>query len=155
VQTLPSSITGGVPGWHVPDALQVSIPLQTLLSVEQSVPAGRGVWLTPVAGSQLSTVHALPSSMTGGVAGWHEPLELHVAGAHASLEHEVPGATGVCVTPSSGSHWSAVHGLPSSIATRTPATHVPALHVSPTVHALTEQAVPVGTGVVVQPDAVH
>jgi hypothetical protein len=56
VQGLPSSSGGGVPELQVPVALQVSSPLQRSAS-SQRVPAGRGLWVTPLDGSQASVVH--------------------------------------------------------------------------------------------------
>jgi hypothetical protein len=57
--------------------------------------------------------------------------------------HDVPAATGVCVTPPAGSHASVVQGLLSSMATVPVPVHVPAWHVSVAVHALLSlQAVP-------------
>jgi hypothetical protein len=40
---------------------------------EQGAPAGRFVFVQPVAGLQPSTVHSLPSSQSSDVPGLHEP----------------------------------------------------------------------------------
>ena len=59
--------------------------------------------------------------------------------------HEVPAATGVWLTPVDGPHASAVHGLPSSMATAEPGVQVPAWQASPAVPALLSlHAVPLG-----------
>ena len=65
VHGLPSSNAGGAPLAHCPAALHVSRPSQTV-ALSQAVPAVFGVWLTPVTGSQASTVHGFASSTTGG-----------------------------------------------------------------------------------------
>jgi hypothetical protein len=152
VHGLPSSTVGGVPATHTADALHVSAPLHALLSLHD-VPAATGVCETPVAGSHASVVHGLPSSTVGGVPATQLPDALHVsAPLHALLSlHDVPAATGVCVTPVAGLHASVVHGLPSSTVGGVPATQVPdALHVSAPLHALpSEHALPFATGVCV------
>jgi hypothetical protein len=91
VHTLPSSIGSGVPAVHVPEPLHVSAPLQTFPS-EHDEPAGAGVWLTPVAGLQLSVVHGFPSSTTGGVPATQVPVALHVSAPLHALPslHDVP-----------------------------------------------------------------
>ena len=95
VQGFWSSIVNGVPGIQDPDALQVSLPLQTLLSA-QDVPAATGVCVTPVPGLQLSAVQGFPSSRMGAVPGLHEPLELHVSLPLHALPsvQDVPEASG-------------------------------------------------------------
>jgi hypothetical protein len=74
--------------------LHVSAPLQTLPS-EHDVPAATGEWWTPVAESQLSLVHGLPSSTVGGAPAVHAPLPLHVSAPLQALpsEHDVPAAS--------------------------------------------------------------
>jgi hypothetical protein len=126
VHALPSSTTGGVPATQEPLPLHVSLPLQALPS-EQLVPVATGVCFTPVFGSQESAVHGLPSSTVGGVPAAQVPLE-HISTPLQALpsEHDVPFATGVCVTPVTGSHPSAVHGLPSSTTGGVPAAQTPA-----------------------------
>ena len=136
-------------GGH-PAPSHVSSPLHRSSSAH-AVPAATGVWLTPVVGSQLSAVHALPSSTTSGVPDWQLPAPSHVSSPlHRSPSaHAVPTGTGVWLTPVAGSQLSAVHGFPSSTTGGGPATHVPvALHVSsPLQRSPSGHAVPSGTGV--------
>jgi hypothetical protein len=149
---------GGAPATHAAEALQVSAPLQALLSLHD-VPAATGEWVTPVVGSHASVVQGLPSLMAGGVPATHVPDVLQVsAPLHALLSvHDVPAATGVCVTPADGLHASVVQELPSSTVGGVPATHAPdALHVSAPLHAFpSEHAVPFATGVCVHAPEVH
>src|SRR5262245_2274365 len=102
VHSSPSSQFGVRPIWHPRAGLQVSTPLQALLSsqtsavptqtpfelvspVVQSVPSLRGAVLKgftqPVTSSQLSSVQGLLSSHASGVPGSHAP----VAGLQASM----------------------------------------------------------------------
>jgi hypothetical protein len=70
----------------------------------------------------------LPSSTVGGVPAVQAADALQVSEplqASPSL-HEVPAATGVCVTPVEGVHASVVQALPSSTATSAPGMQVPA-----------------------------
>jgi hypothetical protein len=61
------------------------------------------------------------------------------------FEQLVPAATGVWLTPVTGSHSSAVHGFSSSVDAGEPATHAPDWHESATVHASSsEHAEPFG-----------
>ena len=78
----------------MPAALHVSAPLQALPS-EQALPAGSGACLTPVAGSQLSVVHRLPSSTGGAVPPEQTPAPLQTSTTlHAlSSEQDVPEET--------------------------------------------------------------
>jgi hypothetical protein len=73
-----------------------------------------------------------------GVPAVQLPLALHVSAPLHALPslHDVPAATGVCVTPPTGSHASVVHGLLSSVATVPVPVHAPAWQVSVAVHAL-------------------
>jgi hypothetical protein len=154
VQGLPSSMVRGVPGSQVPPELQVSAPLQTLLS-EQLVPAATGVCFTPFVGSQASVVQGLPSSTVRGVPGWQVPLKLQVSAPLQTLPSEqlVPAATLVWVTPFTGSQASVVQGLPSSTVRGVPGWQVPLeLQVSVPLQTLpSEQLVPVVTFVCVTP----
>ena len=96
----------------------------------QFVPTGRGVCIGwPVAASQLSSVHGLLSSMTGGTPGTQWAVPSHVSKPlHLLLSSQlVPAANGVCTTPVAGLHESAVRGLPSSMTAGAP-THAPAVH---------------------------
>jgi hypothetical protein len=91
-----------------------------------------------VAGSHVSVVHELPSLTGSAVPVVHAPDALHVSAPLHVLPsvHDVPAATGVCVTPPEGVHASVVHGLLSSVATLPVPVHVPAWQVSVAVHAL-------------------
>jgi hypothetical protein len=122
VQGFPSSTVGGVPAWHEPVPLQISLPLHALPS-EHAVPADTAVCVTPVAGSHASAVHGLPSSTVGGAPAVQAPVALQSsAPLHAfPSEHAVPEETAVCVTPVVGLHASVVQGLPSSTAGGVPA----------------------------------
>jgi hypothetical protein len=144
VHELPSSMAGGVPAMHMPLALHVSWPSQTVAS-SQAVPAFTGVCVTPVVGAHESAVHGLPSVVVGGVPAMQLPPALHVScPLHTVASSQaVPVVTGVCFTPAIGSHESAVQGLPSSVATGLPGVQLPTLHTSPDVHRLlSEQVVP-------------
>jgi hypothetical protein len=151
VQTLPSSQASGVPGVHAP-AWQVSAPLHTVPSA-QLVPFATAALWHPSTGSQLSAVHGLPSSQASGVPAvqlpdWQLFVPLHTV---PSTSHDVPFATGVLRQPSTASHESAVHTLPSSQLIVVP-THTPLAQLSaavqtvPSVHAL-----PFGRAVFTQP----
>ena len=145
----PSSTLTGVPARQAP-AWQVSVPLQRLPS-EQLLPLAVGVWTGPVAGSQVSVVHELPSSRLGGAPATQEPDALHVSVPLQALlsGHAVPAVTGVCVTvPETGSQLSVVHALLSLTLIGAPATQVPVeLHVSLPLQALpSEQLVPLVFG---------
>ena len=134
VQGLPSSTDWGVLGVHAPLALHCSTPLQAFESA-QLLPAGTGVCVTPLAGVQASVVHGLPSSTSRGEPALQKPIAVHVScPLQRSLSSQaVPGLTGVCETPPEGSQVSAVHGLPSSVATVVPAWQRPAVQASPVV----------------------
>ena len=88
-------------------------------------------WTQPEAGSQLSSVHALLSSQTTGIAK-HPPAGSHPSAVHALLSLQTMG---VCVQPVAGSHVSAVQALLSLQSTAAPGLQVPPPHVSPLVHA--------------------
>ena len=81
----------------------------------------------PAMDPHASVVQGLPSSIVGGVPATHAPNVLHVSAPSQALpfEHAVPALIGVCVTPATASHASAVQGLPSSIVGGVPAVHVP------------------------------
>jgi hypothetical protein len=122
VQTLPSSQSGAVPGWHVPPP-QTSTPLQALPSL-QLVPLARSpCWQMPA--EQTSVVHALPSLQSAVVV---QPVQ--------------PGMAS-CWQPATGSQLSVVHALPSPQFGAVPAMQLPAWQVSAPLHALpSPQAVP-------------
>jgi len=100
---------------HEPDPLQVSLPLQTFPSLHD-VPLAAGACWIPLAGSQESIVHGLPSSRFGGLPATQLPAPSQVSLPLHTLpsEHVAPAAAGVCLTPDAGSQLSLVHGLPSS-----------------------------------------
>ena len=137
VHGLLSLVGGGVPAIQTPEPLQTSLPLQRLLSA-QEVPAAMGVCVTPVTGSHVSAVHGLPSSTGGMVPGKQVPVASQAPTPVQMLPsvQGVPGETGVCVTPLTESHASAVHGLLSSTGTAEPGTQAPAWQASPAVQAL-------------------
>jgi len=80
---------------YITPAWQVSLPLHTLPSLHDE-PLGTAVFWQPVAGSQLSVVHTLPSLQLRGVPGVHTPL-WHVSAPLHTLPslHAVPFSTGV------------------------------------------------------------
>ena len=143
VHAFPSSQLSGVPAVHVP-AWQVSSPLQTLPS-EHDVPLATGVWMHPVAGSQLSAVHAFPWSQLSGVP-WHAPEPVQASPpvqAFPSL-HAAP-TLAVCTQPLTGSQVSVVQVFVSLQLTGDP-WHAPEpVQASPAVQALPSlQGVPGG-----------
>ena len=146
VHGLPSSSTGGIPAAQVPAALHVSLPLHAFPS-EHELPAATGECAIPVAGSQLSVVHGLLSSIAGAVPAIQvpEPLQTSLPLQTLASAQEVPVAAGVCVTPATESQLSDVHGLLSSTGTAEPGVQVPAWQASPAVHALLSlHSVPLG-----------
>jgi hypothetical protein len=94
---------GGVPGMQAPEPLQVSAPSQKA-PLLHAVPATLGVCVTPSSGSQLSSVHALPS-FKGGATPTHAPLPLQLSCPLHTLpsEQSVPVARGGCTAPKLGS----------------------------------------------------
>jgi hypothetical protein len=72
VHGLPSPQASGVPAAQAP-AWQVSLPLQTVPSA-QGVPLSIGVCAHPLAGVQVSVVHALASLQSSGGAAVQDPL---------------------------------------------------------------------------------
>jgi hypothetical protein len=147
------SIATGVPGWHAPEASHVSLPLQRSKSL-QLEPAVRGVWATPLVGSQLSSVHGLPSSTVTGVPAVQLPLwQVSAPLQRLASAQLVPSTAGVWVTPSVGEQASVLQGLPSSTLRVDPAVHVPETsQVSLPLQALPSlHDVPAATGVCVTP----
>jgi hypothetical protein len=89
----------------------------------------------PVAGSQLSFVHALASSQTRGEPGWHVPTE-HASPVVQTFPSSQAFVLFVNTQPVAGLQLSVVHRLLSLHTTAEPPLHAPAEHVSPVVHAL-------------------
>src|SRR5690606_36602388 len=117
--------------------------------------AATGSLLTPATGSQLSTVHALPSSIVGAVPASQVPAPLHVSlpWRTSPSAHVVPEARSTCITAKSGAHESSVHGLASSTVGASPLSQLPApshvsapLQASPSAHD-----VPAATGSLLTP----
>ena len=131
VQTLLSLQFRAVPP-HTPLA-QTSLALHALPSSQLSVLlANRQL---PVALSQESLVHALPSTQTL-IAPGTQPAETH----WSPTVHALPSVHGlllaVCVQPAILSQASLVHGLASSQFNAAPAEQMPPTHVSLVVHTL-------------------
>src|SRR6185369_9749960 len=131
VQTLPSSHMVAGPPAHAP-AAQVSPTVQALPSSHGAL---LSVCVHPVAGSQLSVVHTLPSSQSGAGPPTHWPP------AHVSLVvQSLPSLQGpplfTCLQPVVVSHESVVHTLLSSQLAAAPGTQEPLAHASFTVQAL-------------------
>ncbi len=129
VQTLPSSQSGGLEPTHCPPA-HWSCVVHRLPSLHIAV---LFVWVHPVAGSQPSFVHGLPSSQSSAPPGWQEPpwhwsLVVHTL---ASLQGWLLSAL---MQPWAGSQVSVVQKLPSSHVAGVPGWHAPPWHTSPVVH---------------------
>jgi hypothetical protein len=74
-----------------------------------------------------------------------EPLQVSAPLQTLESEHDVPAATGVCVTPPLGSQESVVQGFPSSLATGAPPAQLPEAQASPVVQAFaSSQLAPLG-----------
>ena len=131
VQVLPSLQLGAAPPTHAPP-LQVSLVVQALLSLQDNVFA---VLTQPLDGLQLSSVQGLPSLHTLAAPGTHAPLAQMSLTVQAllSLHARIFAAN---TQPLPLSQLSLVHGLLSLQVTAGPATHAPALQMSPLVHAL-------------------
>ena len=115
VQASPSSTTSGVPAWQSFTASQVSVPVHTSPSSQRLSVAT--FEMRPVAGSQLSTVQATPSSGSTG------SFEMPVAGSQLSTVQASPssGSTGAWLTPLPASQLSTVQASPSSTSSGVPA----------------------------------
>jgi hypothetical protein len=131
VHGLPSLQLALAPGMH-------ALPLQTSPMVH-TLPSLQGLALLaevqPPWASQVSVVHALPSSQMAGTAATQSPP------AHFSpvvqFEPSSHGPVPLTYThPALASHASVVHGLLSLQGSALPPTHAPLLQASPTVHAL-------------------
>src|SRR5512134_1502864 len=118
VQATLSSTTSGIPAWQPRAGSHVSAPLQTSLSLHR---LAVGTWDTPLIGSQLSTVQAIPSSVRSGVPAWQPRTGSQVsAPLQTSLSlHRL--AVGAWVTPLTGSQLSTVQATPSSTTSGIPA----------------------------------
>jgi len=130
VHTFPSSQFGpGPPTQRPPE--QVSPSVQASASSHGAV---LFMWMQPTAGSQLSSVHTLPSSQFGPEPPMQTP-PLHVS----EVVHALPSLQGAALfawtQPVAGSQLSSVQTLPSSQLGAGPPTQAPAEQVSPVVHA--------------------
>jgi hypothetical protein len=84
----------GAPPVHAPEPSHVDAVVQRLAPL-QLVPAGAGVYVTPVAGLQEPMRQGFDVSITGGVPATHEPLPLQVERPeHWSPPHVVPALAG-------------------------------------------------------------
>ncbi len=93
-------------------------------------------WKQPVAESQPSAVHTLPSSQLVGIPFSQDP-SLHVVFVVQALpSSQAPPDNGVFWHPSVGWQPSVVQSLPSSHVGPAPGLHVPPPQTSPTVQAL-------------------
>jgi hypothetical protein len=152
VHAFPSLQLSAEPAAHVP-FWHVSAPLQTFASAH-GVPFRTAAAVQPKDGLQLSVVHTLPSLQTSAVPAVHVPL-WHVSGPLQTFpsEHEVPFSTADVVHPVAGLQPSVVHTLPSLQTSGVPPAHAPPWQDSGPLQTLpSEHAVPLATGVVVQPD---
>src|SRR2546426_1924290 len=127
----------------------MSVCVHALLS-KHGVPLGAVLWLQPVTGSHVSTVHASPSLQSSAVPGVHTP-PTHVSSplhTEPSEHGVVSGAAGPPVQAPATQVSAVVHGLPSS--QREPSgawvpPHTPPAQRSPSVQAFpSSQAVPSG-----------
>lgn len=102
----------GAPGAQIPD-WHDSVPLQAFVSAH-AVPLGTATCVTPVVGSQASTVQTLPSSSGGGVPAAQCPAASQTSRPLQTLPspHELPVAA-TCVQPIVVQA-SVVHGFESS-----------------------------------------
>ena len=113
--------------------------------VEQALPSSHGLVLLanlqPPAGSQLSSVHGLPSSQLIALPAVQLP-SLHTS----EVVHRLPSSQGAVLLtwlqPPTGLQASVVHGLPSSHVMTTPGLQTPPLHASPAVQALPSPSPP-------------
>jgi len=99
----------------------------------------------PIAGTQPSLVHVLPSSQILFSPALHAPATQPSPIVHSlPSEQPVPAATGFHVQPASGEQLSTVQRFWSSQVGAAPPTHVPPEHWSPVVHSdPSSQPVPV------------
>ena len=111
-------------------------------AVVHVVPHGLMALLQPAVASQLSAVHAMPSSHDLEVPAVHVPATQVAAGVKMSVAQllapqTVPSAAVVCWQPADASQLSAVHALLSlQFSAPVPAWHRLLAQTSPVVHAL-------------------
>lgn len=106
----------------------------------QAFPSSHGAALlvnthAPVAGSQASSVQALPSLHGLVLPERQVPALQESPTVHASPSSQADWLGTDTQSPVSGSHESSVHAFPSSQSTRSPLSQLPAAQRSPTVHA--------------------
>jgi hypothetical protein len=132
-------------------AAQCSMPLHASWSAH-SVPSVTGACLHAFADtSHVSVVHALPSSQATGLPPVHTPA-LHAPPHVALVEQGAPSLPGAVPQPATASQTSALHGLPSSHTSATPAAQAPAWQTSRPLQTLpSEQGTPFVTGTWTQP----
>jgi hypothetical protein len=131
VHGFPSSQFGPAPPMQTPPE-QASPVVQALPSSQEAV---LFVWAHPVAGTQESSVHGLPSLQLGPAPPTQTPPE-----QASPVVQALPSSHGAvllaCVQPVAGLQASSVHTLPSSQFGAAPPTQTPPEHVSPEVQAL-------------------
>jgi hypothetical protein len=131
VQASPSSQTRAAPPTHTPP--------EQASSVVQASPSSQATSLLaeehPLAGSQLSSVHKLPSSQSGGRPPTQAPALQLSPVVQALPSSQVP-ETLTLKQPPSRSQLSSVQVLPSSQSSGAPPAQAPALQVSAVVQAL-------------------
>ena len=155
VHTLESLHVSGVPAVHVP-LWHVSLPLHTVASAHD-VPLATFTFAQPVAGLQLSVVHAFESLQLRGVPGTHVPLWQVSPPLHRfASAQDVPFVTCVVVQPVAGLQPSVVHTFESLQLSAVPAVHTPAWQVSAPLHRLASpQEVPLATTVLAHTPVLH
>jgi len=131
VHALPSSHVNVEAGTHAPP-VQLSGPVHGLLSVQGSVLL---VNLQPLAGSQVSVVHALLSLHAFITPARQLPPEHASPTVQLLLSLQLTVLL-VYLQPVTGSHVSFVHALPSSQPMTVPGTHTPPAQASFAVHTL-------------------
>ncbi len=131
VQTLLSLQALALPGTQTP-ALQASPTVHTLLSVQT---AALATLTQPLTGSQLSSVHTLPSSQAIAF-----PAKHLLAAQTSPTVQTLPSSHGAelaeCTQPLIALQLSVVQTFLSSQSTAKPATHLLATQASPLVHRL-------------------
>ena len=131
VQALLSLQTGAAPPTQLPPA-QVSEVVHKLLSLQGELLLTS---LQPVAGSQLSDVHSLPSSqLTAMGAVQPPPLQMSPL-VQALLSLQIALLLALLQAPVAMLQLSVVHGLPSEHVFLAPDAHLPAAQTSGAVHA--------------------
>ena len=141
-----SSQTLATPGWHCPPT-QVSSCVQTLPSLQLEV---FGANTQPCFGSQLSSLHGLPS-WQGSVAPGTQTPPLQVSVVVHRLPSLQASPLAAKMQPVLLLQLSVVQGFPSSHTVASPGKHWPPLHASPTVHALLSLQSTPTAALVVQP----